>query len=338
MITDNKSEKINMIKVASAAGVSIATISRVVNGHGNVSEKTRNHVLEVLKELNYRPNRLARSLITKRSCIIALIIDDISNPFYPQIALGVETAAKNAGYSLILCNLNGSAETEIDYINVLLGRQVDGLIFVASRVDSSFYTTKLQIDVPVVSMDRQINIPGADQVFLENVAGGYKITKYLIDRGHTRIAHITGPLSMCTASDRKQGYHKALEEARITSHKHLIVEADYKLLGGQLATEKILKAKILPTAIFYANDLMAIGGMDAIRRANLRTPEDIAVAGYDDISFAALTYPSLTTVQFPTINLGSMAMQMLLDRIQGLSSNEPRDVILEPSVIARNSA
>jgi LacI family transcriptional regulator len=330
--------KTNMINVAKAAGVSIATVSRVINSHGYVREKTRDRILEIMKELNYRPNNLARSLITKRSHAIALIMDDISNPFYPQLALGVENTAKSTGLSVIMCNLSGSAEQEIEYINNLLGRQVDGIIFVASRVDPTYYTTQLSLDVPIVRMDRQIIIPGADSVLVDHVVGAQKITKHLIDKGHTRIAHITGPLAFLTAIDRKQGYINALESVGIQPYKQMIIEADYTLKGGQLATEKLLKAKTLPTAIFYSNDLMAIGGIDIIRRSNLRIPEDIAVAGYDDIPFAALTYPTLTTVETPTFYLGSLAMQMLIDRIHGLSSKEPREVILEPTVIVRNSA
>jgi len=339
MTSKNKNQNVNisMKDVAKDANVSIATVSRVINNSGYVSESNRMRVEESIRKLGYSHNALARSLVTKESNLIALIIDNISNPFYPQLTLGVEEMAEKNDLNVILCNIESSIEKETNYVKKLIGLQVDGMIFVASKVPENVYGNSININAPVVCLDRQIHIPNCDRVLLDQDWGAYNITKHLINKGHKRIAHIAGPADYLTAKARKNAYKRALTDNNLRPIKRLICEGDYMVDGGRLATEKLLALKTLPTAIFAANDLMAIGAMDTIKRQGLQIPDDIAVAGFDDIPFAVLYPPSLTTVSQPTLQMGTLAMQMVIDRIQGDASLEPREVIFKPTIAVRES-
>lgn len=330
-------EMVNMKDVARYAKVSIATVSRVINNKGYVSDATRIKVENAIEELDYQKNTLARSLVTKRSHVIALILDDITNPFYPQLTRGVEDTAEKNNLSVILCNIESNAEKEIGYINNLIGRQVDGLVFVASRVKKGVYGNQIKIKVPVVRLDRQIFVPNCDSVLLDQFSGAYDITKFLIEQGHKHIAHITGPIDYFTAQERNKGYAQALHDNGIRNVKRLIVRGNYSLESGRISMEQLLNLDKKPTAVFVANDLMAFGAMDVLIKRGIKIPEDIAVAGFDDIPFASIYNPSLTTVSQPTFQMGSLAMQMLIDRLSGNASSESREIILKPTITIRES-
>lgn len=333
----NANSNASMKDVAIDANVSIATVSRVINNSGYVSDRYRVRVEESIRKLGYAHNTLARSLVTKETRLIALIIDNISNPFYPQFALGVEEMAEKNGFNVILCNIESSIEKEINYVRKLIGLQVDGMIFVASKVPANVYGNTVKINVPVVCLDSQIYIPNSDRVILDQEWGAYSITKHLIDKGHKRIAHIAGPDAYLTAQMRKAAYLKALEDNNIRHIQRLISEGDYSSESGKVAVERLLVLENRPTAIFAANDLMAFGAMDSIRKRGLRIPEDVAVAGFDDIPFSALYSPALTTVTQPTLQMGALAMQMVIERLHGTASIESREVIFKPTIAVRES-
>ncbi len=337
MPDDLISSNASMKDVAIDANVSIATVSRVINNSGYVSDNNRARVEESIQKLGYTHNTLARSLVTKETRLIAFIIDNISNPFYPQFALGVEEMAEKNGFNVILCNIESSIEKELNYVRKLTGLQVDGMIFVASKVPENVYGNTIKINVPVVCLDSQIYIPNSDRVILDQDWGGYSITKHLIDRGHKRIAHIAGPSDYLTAHLRKSAYLRALDDNNIRQIQRLIIEGDYSTESGRLAAEKLLSLENRPTAIFAANDLMALGAMDTIRKKGLLIPNDIAVAGFDDIQFSALYSPALTTVSQPTLQMGALAMQMVIERLRGTASTENREIIFKPTIAVRES-
>jgi DNA-binding LacI/PurR family transcriptional regulator len=266
------------------------------------------------------------------------MVDNISNPFYPQFTLGVEETAEKNGFSVILCNIESKAEKELNYVKNLIGLQVDGMIFVASKIEKGIYGSLVNVNVPVVCLDNQIYIPNSDRIVVDQYWGAHKITKYLLSKGHSRIAHIAGPQDYLTAQVRKNGYINALEENNIRIIQRLIVEGDYSSDGGKNAMNLILDLEKKPSAVFAANDLMAIGAMSAIKKRGLHVPNDIAVVGFDDIPFASLYSPSLTTVSQPTFQMGSLAMEMLIERLKGNLANELREVILQPSIVVRESA
>jgi LacI family transcriptional regulator len=330
--------RVGMKDVAEKACVSIATVSRVINNNGSVRSELRLKVEAAMRELNYSHNTLARSLKTNESQLIALIVDSITNPIYPQFALGVEATAEKHGFSAILCNIEGNAEKELQYVRRLSGLRVDGFIFAVSKVPQGTYGTTLSLHAPVVCLDKQIFVPESDRVVLDHAHGAFQMTRFLIESGHRRIAHIAGPGDYLTAKERTEGYSAALEETNISTAPHLVVEGDYTAQGGETAMRKLLELDERPTAVFAANDLMAIGAMKAIKSAGLKVPDDVAVAGFDDIPFAELHAPALTTVVQPTVRMGALAVRMLMERLQGKVSHDTREMILQPTLAIRESA
>ena len=326
-----------MADVASAAGVSSATVSRVLNSSGYVSKAARKGVMRAVRALGYRHNDLARSLITRRTNMIALLVGDIRNPYFSAMAKDVEEVANRNGYTMLLCNIGGNREIEIAYVNNLLARRVDGFIFAQTSASRSYYAERRILDVPVVVIDPQIHIPRADAVFLENCLGAMSAVSHLIELGHQRIAHISGPRSFVTAQKRIEGYWEALREHGLRVPKEYFQEGDYRPEGGRLCMKKLLDLPIPPTAVFAANDDMAIGAMSEIAEVGLSIPQDISVVGFDDIPLASLVWPSLTTIAQPPPHLGGMAMQMLADRCAGKAARNRQVLVVKPSLIVRKS-
>lgn len=333
-----QNKKATIIDVAKFAGVSTATVSRVINKSGYVSIEKQALVNKAIRELNFHHNKIARSLSTKRTNMVALIIGDITNPFYPELTLGVEEAANKFDYKVILCNTSGDPEKEKRYINDLLGLQIDGFIIAHSRAEKSFYSNLMKQDAAVVTLDEQTPIENSDKVLFDHYKGAFNITEYLIKSGYKKIAHITGPSRMLTARERKRGYLDALKAHSIQPLNHFINESDYTIEGGRNVMEIILSLHNPPDAVFAANDMIAIGAMEAIKHKGLRIPDDIAVAGFDDIEFAKITVPKLTSVAQPTNLMGGLAMQVLFERLNNVyDSKEPRIITLQPSLSIRES-
>lgn len=329
--------RVGMKHVAEEAEVSIATVSRVINNNGTVRPDLKRKVEAAMRELNYSHNTLARGLKTNQSNLIALVVDSITNPIYPQFALGVEATVEQYGFSAILCNIEGSAEKELQYVRRLSGLQVDGFIFAVSKVPQGIYGSELNLQAPVICLDKQIFVPGSDRVVLDHAHGASQMTRYLIEKGHLRIAHIAGPRDYMTAGERMEGFLSALEESTLPASPEMIVEGDYTARGGEEAMRKLLDLEPRPTAVFAANDLMAIGAMKAVMSAGLEIPGDVAIAGFDDIPFAELHTPTLTTVAQPTVRMGALAVRMLMERLQGEVSHDTREMILQPTLAIRGS-
>ena len=331
-------KKPTIVDVAKKAGVSFATVSRVINKSGYVSKEKADLINRTIAELNYHQNKLARSLNTKRTNLVALLIGDITNPYYPQLTLGVEETANKFDYRVILCNTNGDPVKEKRYINDLVGMQIDGLIFAQSRVEKEYYSKLVKLNIPIVILDEQIPIPNCDRILFNHRKGALDITEYLIKSGYKRIAHITGPINLLTAQERINGYLDALKSHSIKPIHQLIKNSEYTIESGKQAMEMILTLKDPPDAVFAANDLIAIGAMEAIKSKGLKIPTDIAVAGFDDITFARITEPKLTTVCQPINQMGGLAMRVLIDRLNNsYDSVEPRTITLQPSIAIRES-
>lgn len=286
--------------------------------------------------MNYHPNSLARGLVTKESYILGLIMPDISNPFFPAVARGVEDVANENGYNVLLCNTDGSATKETDYINVLRSRQADGVIFTTSQVNSKSAKMLIDTGIPVVLADRRMNI-ACDSVVAENIIGAYKATRHLLDLGHTRIGIITGPMGAGTSEERIEGYKQALLESSIAVDDDMICEGNYRQHSGYECTCRFLKMSDQPTAIFACNDLMAVGAMSALEDHGLKVPDNVAVVGYDDIAIASVTRPRLTTVAQPKYEMGAIACTLLIERLK--NSNKPhQSIVLAPQLVIRESS
>lgn len=326
-----------MRDVAAAAGVSVTTVSHVINGTRFVSEDLRNRVLEAMEELDYRPNILARGLRVGKTNTIGLIVPDNSNPFFAEVSRVVEDVGFDSGYSVILCNSDGNLDKELTYIAVLVAKQVDGIIFIASSSQSEHLRLLTNEKIPVVVADREMPDLDVDLVLVDNSRGGYEATKYLLELGHRRIGCITGPSDITPSAERINAYRQALSEFNVPFEENLVVRGDFQFEGGKRAMSQLLALPKVPSAVFICNDVMAIGAMGSIRSAGLRIPEDISIVGFDDIDQASATWPPLTTVAQPIEQMARIATELLIGRLAGSVDPERKRMVLEARLVIRSS-
>ncbi len=324
--------------VAKSAGVSVSTVSHVINKTRFVSEETQTKVLDAMKTLKYKPNRLASSLRRKdkRTHTLGLLIPDSTNPFFAEVLRGVEDACFDAGYSVFLCNSDDDPQKELNYIEVLLGKQIDGIILVSAGIHNDAIALLATNDIPSVLVDREVSGSIIDSVLVDNEEGGCQATEYLIKLGHTRIGCIAGPSLITPSAARVQGYRKALSKYNLVQDDALVVAGDFRAQSGFKATKELLDLEEPPTAIFACNDMMAVGVLHAIDETGLSVPEDISIVGFDDIPLASFTPPPLTTISQPSQEMGFLAAKMVIDRTEN-QSIPVRHEILSTSLIIRNS-
>jgi LacI family transcriptional regulator len=324
--------------VAQRAGVSPITVSRVINHSGYASQETRERVEAAVAELGYVPNRLARSLRSKRTHTLALVITDITNPFFTTVARGVEDTASDAGYTVIFCNTDESETEEQKYLQVVLQQQVDGVLLVPARSTGESVEMIQKQNTPVVVLDRRM--PASTQVDVvrcESVEGAYQLVKLLIDLGHQGIAVISGPQSVSTAEDRVIGYRRAMADAGLSQTDIVHYGAFTQASGYELA-QQLLARQPRPTAVFAANNLIAIGAFKAVQDAGLRVPEDIAMVAFDDLPANLLVFPFLTVAVQPAYEMGRRATQLLLSRLSKPASQDYQEVVLPYELIVRQSS
>jgi DNA-binding LacI/PurR family transcriptional regulator len=322
--------------VAKRAGVSTATVSRVLTGSTNVSDELRERVQKAVDELGYKPSRVARSLRTRTRRILGVIVGDIRNPFFTSLVRGIEDVAHHRGYSLILCNADEDPEKEELYIDVLVAEHVGGAIVVPIREESTAYAQLIENGIPVVAADRKLTTLEVDSVLLDNELGAYLGVSHLLRQGYPRIGVIAGPLHTTTGRERLRGYERALRERRIELDPSLVKIGDFKQASGFRLAHELLNLDDPPAAIFAANNMMAIGASQAIHDRGLSIPSDTALVGFGDMPWASLLHPALTVVAQPTRELGNTAANVLLRRIA-----EPDGPIVEarlkPSLVIRES-
>jgi len=323
--------------VARQAKVSVATVSRVVNpGTHRVTPATSRRVRAVIHALGYHPNVIAQSLKSRASRTVALIVPDISNPFFPAIARGIEDTARQRGYAVLLCNTYEDLSREQAYLQLLRKRWVDGMIFATVGSNTAHLRSLRDDGLPVVLVARDVDGVPIDAVLVDNERGAYEATSHLLRLGHRAIAHITGPGSLRVARDRRRGYTRALREAGAPENETRVAAGDFTAEGGRSAVAVLLQRGVQFSAVVAANDLMAIGAMEALQAAGRRVPADVAVVGFDDITFASLVSPALSTVAQPKYRMGQLAMERLLELMAG-ASPAGRRTVLEPRLIVRES-
>ncbi len=332
----------NITDVAKEAGVSIATVSRVVNNNDYpVRAETRAQVLEAVKRLGFRPNDLARSLNQKRTRTVGLLVPDLTNPYYPEIARGVEDAASAELYALLFCNTDRRAEKTEFYVNTLLQKRVDGIIIAGGGTDFTDASTAFaEYGAPVVFVGRHGD--GGQSVQISNEAAARDATDHLTLLGHRNIAFLAGPRSLTSVQDRLEGYRAALRDAGLQADDAVVREGDFGERSGYEATVALLENDPQPTAIFAANDLMAIGAMAAVRDAGLGVPGDVSVVGFDGIELGSYIRPALTTVAIPTYELGAAALRRLLELIarkqEGAPEPDDHTTWLPTELVVRESS
>lgn len=324
-----------MKDIARLARVSTSTVSHVINNSRFVSEEIREKVLRVVKELNYTPSALARSLKVNETKTIGMLVTATSNPFFAEVMAGVELYCQQHHYNLIIATTNGDNERLQHHLQMLIQRKVDGLLLMCGDARFSA-SSNLKIPLPLVVVDWWFTELNADKIFENSAFGGYLATKALIDAGHQKIGIITGNLTKSLAQNRLEGYKQALTEANITINPHWIVQSHFDFEGGILGMNSLLAQEEHPTAVFASSDTIAVGAYQAIWQAGLSIPHDISIIGYDDIELAKYLSPPLSTISQPKSELGKLAVETLLKRIRS-ESTEFQTIMLEPELVIRNS-
>lgn len=331
--------------VAKAAGVSISTVSSVINKNKPVSDELTKRVEKAIKELNYQASSVARSLKNKKTNSIGIVLPNISRIFFPQVLKGIVDTAIKYGYNLTFCDANEDISKEKYYIRMLESSWVDGIILDCSAdiKEDKDYIRYLQDlggtkkRIPIVSLERILKDNLTDAVIIDNKKSGYNAVNHLIELGHKRIAHITGPLKFPMCVDRMEGYKQALSDNGIKVDNSLIKDGDfYPLSGYNIMKEWLLKG-INISAVFAGNDQMAIGAIKAIRESGLRIPEDIAIIGFDNLFISSIVSPSLSTINVPKYKMGSTAVELLHKRIMNPKSEKKEVVTLPTNLIVRQS-
>ncbi len=326
----------NIKDVALRAGVSVTTVSHVVNGTRFVSETARQRVEKAVRELGYVPSAVARSLKHNTTRTFGMVIPNNSNPYFAEIIQGAEERCFAAGYNVILCNSNDDPERQAAYLRVLAEKRIDGLIFVVTGSDAVVRATLGGINTPLVLLDREVTGVSGDLVKVNHVLGSQMATRHLLELGHPRVACISGPPGLSPSSQRRAGWKDALEQAGVERKENDLARGDFTARGGYLAMQTLLRRSPRPTAVFACNDLMAFGALAAAREAGIAVPQQLSIVGFDDIDLAAFSAPPLTTVAQPKQQIGTVAADLLLDRVSNARTDN-RQMILDPELRVRAS-
>jgi len=328
----------NMKQIARRAGVSLGTVSHVLNGTARVREPLRKRVEETVLFLGYQPSALARGLRRDRTNIIGMVIPDIANPFFPAVVRGAEDIAFSNRYRMILCNTDNDHSKELAHLNELRTFLPSGLIVIPSNFSDLTKQADLyhKSGTAVVCVDRLPKRWQGDSITVANEQGAHAVTRHLIQLGHERIAIITGPLHLTSSEQRLKGYRRAMATARRKVPPEYLQESLFDLESGRQKALLLLRLLPHPTAIFAADDMIAMGVLQAIRHLGLRCPEDVSVVGFDDLEFSSLLHPPLSSVYQPGYQLGATAARLLLDRVNG-DTGPAKHIVLETELRIRES-
>lgn len=326
-----------IVDVAKRAGVSTVTVSRVINDAPNVNAATRERVEMAIRELGYSPSVAARSLRSKRTRSLALIVPDITNAFWTTVARGVEDAAQSYGYSILLCNTDEDLSKQQRYLDLMVGQRVDGMVVAPCNSDASRLAVLRHRGIATVVIDRRIEGWDVDMVYGDSRSGAYALTQHLIGLGHRRIAILSGPEGAPTGDDRIAGYRLALAEAGIDLDPRLVRRGGFSGPAGRQLTGQLLDEGLAPTAVFAANNAIALGVIEALGNRGLRIPHDIALVCFDDFPQTASFFPFLTVIAQPAYDMGANAAQLLFSRMESPVPLKPRRVVLPVRLIVRYS-
>ncbi len=331
---------VTVADIAREAGVSMMTVSRVINHKGDVSAATRQRVQEIIDRLNYRPSGIARSLATQHTGTLGLVIPDISNPFFADVARGAEHIAYAEGYSIFLCNTEEDPQRELAVVQSLEEKRVDGVVLISRLQPPQIYDVLKHLPAAVLinqRLDRKNGSTTVGTVRLDDAAGGQLATQHLLDRGHRAIGLLAGPATSFSGQARSNGYQQALLAASLSPNPTWKSHCPPTVEGGQVAARALLLAQPQLTALFCFNDLVAVGALQACAELGRRVPEDLAVVGYDDVPLAALVTPALTTCHAPRYELGAEAVRLLLEQIRN-DAKVGTEIVLQVQLVVRASA
>ncbi len=327
----------NISAVAKRAGVSKATVSRVINGTAHVVPETAKRVREAIEELDFYPDVNARTLGSGRSRLYGLIISDITNPYFPELVKAFEDIALEHGQDVLISNTDYDPARMESCVIRMLQRKVDGVAVMTSEMEERLLRTLSKRQIPTIFMDTAVGVRGAAVVSVDYTEGVTQAMEHLFALGHRKIAFISGPLSLASANVRAKAFFRQLHLKGLTSEPHWTQESDHRVEGGHRAMQRILSGGARPTAVLCSNDLTAIGAMGAIHESGLEIPGDISIVGFDDIQLSAYTQPALTTVQVPRRELAATAFRSLYqDQAHG-KKNQKREFVIQPRLLVRQS-
>ena len=324
-------------EVAKRAGVAPITVSRVLNNSGYFSQEIKDRVEAAAAELHYVPNLLARSLRSNRTQTLGLVLSDITNPFWTTVARGVEDAASEQGFNVILCNTDEKESKQAEYLAVLLRKRVDGILLVPARSTPEAVKMIQKQGVQVVVLDRRV--PGAevDVVRGSSTQGAYELVSYLLTLGHRRVAILSGPESVSTAQERVQGCKQALAALNTATDDMTVIYGEFTIESGYAMARQAVALTPHPTALFAANNFIAIGALKALHELGLRVPENISVVSFDDLPVSLVVEPFLTVAAQPAYQMGQCATELLLQRITAPEATPYQEVVLPTQLIVRQS-
>ena len=333
---------ISIKSIAREAGVSHSTVSRALRDSPLVNQRTKERIQWLARELDYFPNSIARSLVTRQTQTVGVVVTTIADPFVAEVVQGIENRAHERGYSVILASSNSEPQREISAVEMLRGKRVDAVIVTSSRVGALYLDILGTIGVPIVLINSHSEESGryTFSVGVDNRHGGYLATKHLIKLGHRRIAYVSGAPDHSDNLDRLAGYRQALDEAAILLDPALVIEGTGRADGGERALPMLIAVEEPPSASFCYNDMTAIGLLCAARQAGLSVPGDLAIVGFDDIPFASYVYPALTTVAQPKVEMGEKAMEMALAlrTSEGVEDAGVPNLVLQGQLVIRGSS
>jgi LacI family transcriptional regulator len=328
--------RVTIADVALRAGVSPTTVSHVLSGKRVVGASTRDIVMDAISDLGYRPNAVARNLRTRRSHMVAVVVPDITNPFYAVLTRGLADAVDGAGYGTFVCSTDGVHEREAKFFQDVMDRGVDGIVFASGETASQVTFTLADHSTPIICIGEQLDHPLCDAVVPDDEAGSREAGRFLTERGYRRIAMIQGPLRYGGA--RTVGFRAAMQAAKVKVPAERMVRGDWTRKSGYAAMKGLMALPERPDAVFCANDLMAIGALDVAHELGLQVPGDLAIVGFDDVDAATIVTPQLTTVQNPAYEAGSTAGDLLMSRMTRRYTGTGRTVVLPCPLIERGTA
>ena len=323
--------------VAKRAGVSVSTAARVLSGQGYAAEPTRRRVLAAAEDLGYVPNQIARSLRTRKTKLVGLLIGDVENSFYSVIARNVESVAKDAGYHVVLCNSDDDPENEREYLKLLEAMQVDALVVTPTSKNRRHLTRLVDRGMVIVQVDRRVEGLSADAILVDNEAGAVSAVSHLIDAGHSRIGIVTGELAVPTARQRLAGYERAMREHGLEIREDLVKTGSFHREHAIEDATDLIRARPTPTAIFAANNILAEASLIALAQEGLRVPRDVSLVAFDDVQWMSMVEPSITAVRQPIADMARSAAELVFRRLREGRAGPPSTMVFRTELVERGS-
>ncbi len=328
--------KATIYDVAKEAGVSIATVSKVINGKGKISEETRGSVLAIMDRMDYQPSVIASALTGKKTFTLGLLVPDISNPFFAEIARAIEDQSQRYGYSVVMCSTDNKDDKVERYIALLLQKSVDGII-IATGIDKiNILEQLLSKRIPVVLLAREMPLVAVNTVVVDDYVGGSMAANHLLELGHKRMAVLGESAKVVSSRERIRGFRQTMEDEQIPFREEWLKYRDYRIEDGKLKALELLQTEDRPTAIFACNDMLAVGALQAAKEAGVKVPEELSIVSFDNTILATVTDPQLTTIAQPMDYMGKAVVDLIVDELKGSKSIKQRTV-LRPELLIRES-